>query len=268
MEEPQTAESSLHVVFTAAGQRYAVRHDVVLEMVQPPHVIPLPGAGKGVLGLINLRGRVLGLTDFRLALGMRSASSEAEELVDELEQRKQEHFAWLQELEDAVKQGREFRLTTDPHACAFGRWFDSFQTDNVMLQQLVLAFDEPHKRIHAIASTVLATAASGDLEGALRQIEDTREDELATMIGLFAETRAAIHAMRREIAIVISHEDTALAVLVDSVDAIESLDPCNASDLGDERSHVLVAGVATNSNNDLVLLVDDTALFGVFDRAA
>jgi purine-binding chemotaxis protein CheW len=38
-----------------------------------------------------------------------------------LEQRKQDHKRWLDELAASVREARAFTLTTDPHACAFGR---------------------------------------------------------------------------------------------------------------------------------------------------
>lgn len=262
------SDHTLFVVFTAAGQRYAVRHEAVLEMVQPPTVVPLPGAGLGVMGLINLRGKVLGLVDFRVAIGLQSAHEEIDALTDELATYEQAHKDWLDELEAAVRQQRQFRLATDPNLCAFGRWFNNFKTDNVVLHQFLQGFDEPHRRIHALADIVLKQAAAGDVEGAIDRIEQARLHELAAMLRLFQETKAAVAATRREIAIVVPGEGSLVAVLVDSVESIEALNIREDADLGDGGRHPLLRGVATSSDDELVLLVDDSAIVEVFGRAA
>ncbi len=267
MVDPAT-ESSLYVVFTAAGQRYAVRHEAVLEMVQPPKVVPLPGAGRGVLGLINLRGKVLGLVDFRIALGQPSAASELKQLLDDFDIYRKHHTDWVDELEASIREGRAFRLTTDPHACAFGRWFDNFSSDNVVLHEYLQAFDEPHQQIHALAKRVLARAESGDVEGALAEIAAARNGVLATMLNLFTDVKAAVTATHREIAIVMPGEGAPVAVLVDSVDSIEPLAQRDDAELGESAYHPLLAGIATDDEDELVLLVDDRAIVRVFSQAA
>ncbi|MCB9668091.1 MAG: chemotaxis protein CheW [Alphaproteobacteria bacterium] len=271
VEEPMAdpvSESSLYVVFTAGGQRYAVRHEAVVEMVQPPSVVPLPGAGRGVLGLINLRGKVLGLVDFRLALGQRSSQEEMQALIQDLHTFEKHHLDWVDELEASVRDQRPFRLTTDPHACAFGRWFDAFRSDNVVLHQHLQAFSEPHQAVHAVAKKVVAHVEAGEADKAIEVIGKARTTVLATMLTLFRQTRAAIAETRREIAIVMPGGGSMVAVLVDSVEAIGGLTMQDDSELGEAAHHPLLCGVATDANDDLVLLVDADAVFGVFGKVA
>lgn len=259
-------EQDLYVVFQAAGQPYALPHHAVVEMVQPPPVVPIPGTGSAVRGVVNLRGHVLGLLDLRRALGLPSAQAENQKLLSELAQREKEHRAWLAELEAAVREERDFQLTLDPHACAFGRWFDGFETQQVMLAQVVERMGPPHLRIHAVASTVMEASRAGDKERALQIIETTRHGDLAQLIELFGETRDVLVSMQREIAVVVqAPEQGNIALLVDSVEAIDTLEPQTGEDAYASASPLL-QGVATNRGDELVLLLDPGELVSQFQQ--
>lgn len=259
-------ESTLYVVFTAAGQRFAVRHEAVVEMVQPPPVVPLPGAGPAVLGLVNLRGKVLGMVDFRLAMGQHSAGQELDSILADLHTYEQSHHAWLDELERAIRDRVPFSGQRDPRQCAFGHWLDTFQSSNVVLHQHIQSFHEPHRRVHALADRLLRHE---DREEALQILEQERSIVLPQLEQLFLQTRTALLETRREIAIVVPGEGGHVAVLVDSVDSIEALQlEDGEGELGSTVAHTLLGGVATDAKDELVLLVDDSALVHVFGRSA
>ena len=82
--------------------------------------------------------------DLRVRLGMIPLKKEIDDLVDLMKQREQDHRKWLEELESSVRQQREFKLATDPHKCAFGKWYDTFTTDNLTLGHALKKFDQPH----------------------------------------------------------------------------------------------------------------------------
>jgi hypothetical protein len=96
----------------------------VRELVMVSEVASIPNMPDFVRGAINLRGRVMPLVDLRKRLGMVSATEETSELIRLMMQREQDHKNWLAELEACVRESREFKLTTDPHTCAFGKWYD------------------------------------------------------------------------------------------------------------------------------------------------
>lgn len=259
---PDGAVEALHVVFTAGDQRFAVSHLVVREMIRPPGVVPLPGVGPEVLGLVNLRGAVLGLVDLRKALGQASAVEEMRALQADLDTYEGHHRAWIDELEASVREGREFRLTTDPHACAFGRWYDAFSTENVMLQQRLASFDEPHRQIHALACRVGKLVQAGRVPEAQAVIEEGRWGILGTMSSLFREARQAVEQARKEIAIVLSDLGgpvDSLALLVDTVESIESL-TLREDGMREVACHPLLGGIATDSKDRLVLVLEPAAL--------
>lgn len=75
-KEPQVTEGGdtpyvdRIVVFRLEGQRYALPVDHVQEIQQIVRPTRLPDGSKALLGMIDLRGRVLPLIDLRLLLGL------------------------------------------------------------------------------------------------------------------------------------------------------------------------------------------------------
>jgi hypothetical protein len=139
------------VIVRAGEGLYAIPALSVQTMVMMPNVVAVPNMPHHVRGVINLRGQVLPLTDLRIRCGMEPLSKHIEQLCTLLEQREQDHKNWLAELEKSVTERRAFSLTTDPHKCAFGKWYDNFHSNDLILAMLLKNFDDPHKAIHAIA---------------------------------------------------------------------------------------------------------------------
>ena len=63
-----TAET--YVRLRAGGEHFAVPVAQALEVVEVAKVAPVPGAHDAVLGVCNLRGRILALVDLAAALGL------------------------------------------------------------------------------------------------------------------------------------------------------------------------------------------------------
>ncbi len=58
------------IVFTLAGQRYALGLSAVVRVVQMVEITPLPNAPDSVLGVINLQGRIIPVFDLRGRFGL------------------------------------------------------------------------------------------------------------------------------------------------------------------------------------------------------
>ncbi len=202
---------------------FALPSAQVVEMVLLSGVSAVPQVPPHVRGVINLRGKVLPLVDLRRRLGMPSALEDLEALIKLFEAREEDHRKWIQELDSAIKERRAFTLTTDPHRCAFGRWYDSLTTDNVVLAAQLRKIDEPHQRIHRRGAEALELAARQDYEAASAIAHDIRERELAVTLALFAETRTALREAHREVAVVAHGADRPFAVAVDAIESVEHL---------------------------------------------
>ena len=63
-------DSSSYLTFALGDERFAIPVDQVQEVVEFGHVTKVPNAPEYMLGIINLRGRVLPLLDTNLKLGL------------------------------------------------------------------------------------------------------------------------------------------------------------------------------------------------------
>ncbi|HON56148.1 MAG TPA: CZB domain-containing protein, partial [bacterium] len=72
-----------------------------------------------------------------------------------------DHLDWLIALNDVIINNSKFEKATDAHKCKFGEWYynyinsDNFKQLNKELQGLFYKIEEPHKKLHESAITLL-----------------------------------------------------------------------------------------------------------------
>ncbi|MCU0226347.1 MAG: chemotaxis protein CheW [Bryobacterales bacterium] len=215
---------SLFVVVNVKPVQLAIPSKAVAELMQMPKVTRLPGGPPFVRGVCNLRGSVIPMVDLRLRLGLPAYGTEALEMTALLHQRATEHEHWVDELEACTREERPFTLATDPEKCAFGKWYRSFQTDNVILSSALKAFDVPHKAIHHLAIQVQELLAKGQKQDALQLIVAARTGTLARLLELFQRAEQTLRDTNREIAVFLDIPGQGrLAISVDEVLSVEQI---------------------------------------------
>ena len=249
------------VLFKLNKQTYGVPAHITQEMISIPEVTPVPRAPEAVRGVINLRGSVIALIDLRIKLNQPSLVQQLTELTDMLAQREKEHVEWVEALARYVHSGEPFTLSRDPHECAFGRWYDNYHTDNPQLVGVLLRFDAPHKALHAAANSITALLNNGDKNGAEAALEALRGGALVKMQDLFAELiRNLTLTSKQEIAVVVEQENSVIAITVDAVDAVESLQMGSVEDLPgktDLENNLIVNMLGRRSSNGDPVLIPD-----------
>ena len=212
-------------------------------------------------GVINLRDKVIPLVDLRQRLGMPTYQGEIDELIELMNLREQDHRDWLTELENSVKEEREFTLATDHRQCAFGKWCDSYQPQNEVVERFLTKFQEPHQRIHQIAIHVEELVHHHQTDEAHKLIDQTRNNDLATMIGLFEQFRAIIQSFAHsEIALVIEVNGKSTALAVDSVESVEHLAEGSVETMPQvfmTRNHETTPLIAKRKETDELVMVLD-----------
>lgn len=253
------------VIFSLNNQRFAFSVNNVREMVAMQKIVAVPDNPPYFRGVTNLRNQVLPVVDLRKKMGMAGLSEETSELIELLEQREEDHKKWINELESSVREKRPFRLTTDPHQCAFGKWYDSFRANNLMLEFCLKKFDEPHKKIHAVGNTVRDYVSRQSFDSAFELIEQTKKLALSEMICLFRETKNILRDSSREILIVLDKKGARVCVSVDSIDSVERIHESGIEEKPAAVSFAennCIAGIGKKrSNNELVHLLDVEKLF-------
>jgi len=211
------------VTFRLGERFFGIESSCVMEMLVLPELSQLPSPADFIRGVMNLRGTVILVVDLRKRMKMQSVSQDVEALVELLGKREQDHMNWINELENSTREGREFKLTTNPHACAFGKWYDAYKATNVILENHLKKFDTPHKRIHALGTEVVEMVKKGRKEEALKLIESEKKGTLAILVGLFAEAKKLMRETLREIVIVLRHNDRTVGLTVDAIESVEHL---------------------------------------------
>lgn len=230
------------ILFELQQKHYGIPAKNIREMAPLGDVSLIPDSPDYIRGIINLRDRIIPVTDLRRFLGMKGIVDEKNEFASLLKQRREDHINWLKELMLSVEEDRDFKLTTDPHKCAFGKWYDSFKTDNVYLNIILRKFDEPHKKIHSIGIKVDALRKFGHRDNAIKIIEITREHELAKMIHLFEQAIIQLNDYK-EIVLIIEKDEQMYGLVVDSVSAVteipkENIEETEFDEISDTNGYI------------------------------
>ncbi|MFZ5929371.1 MAG: chemotaxis protein CheW [Acidobacteriota bacterium] len=263
--KPVHASSHAPWVVVQVWHHHAALHSsIVRELVIQPDVTPVPRMPDYIRGVMNWRGKIIPNIDLRLRLGMPSARGELNELAGLITAHAADHMAWIEELENSLSGRRPFTLTTDPHACAFGRWYDNYRTGNLTIDALLRKMDAPHKAVHAIAVQVEALKEQGRFEEAKRLVDSTRETTLSRLLDLFTGFEQAIEENHSPVAIILNTSGALAALTVDRVEAVEAIDPSTIEPLADsgvESRSSLIRFIARRGKDaGLVGLIDESQI--------
>jgi chemotaxis signal transduction protein len=266
VEDDENDSEVLYLLFSAGSSLFAVDAMKVQEMVVLPKTIPIPEQPDWFRGVMNLRGNTYKVVDFRKRIGMQGVNEEIEELVGELDERENEHKQWIDQLEEAVMHDKAFKGQKDPHQCKFGKWYDSYTSDNVTVKMELKKFDQPHKAIHHTAEEALNLKNEGNVDAAMELIRSRRDTELAKMVELFENMKKTLQETNKEISIIIDSGERPDAICVDTVVSVESLTEDKDSKLAfgtgkaDSFSKNAVIG-KRKGGDELVLIIDPAWIF-------
>lgn len=228
-----------------------------------PEIAAIPMCRPENRGVILLRGSVLPLIDLRKRFGWKSVPEELDDFYKLMNQREEDHRNWLRELERSVTEGTEFRLATDPHKCAFGKWFYSYRPESPWIATLLRKFEGPHNRIHGIAAATGELVRAGKAAEARRLIEEKRGRELRQMTALFQELKDLMRDTARELAIVVTGGQAPFAVSIDHALAVETIGPERIEEVPtDVLGEGWVSRTAQRSGGETAMILDPAMLRG------
>lgn len=249
------------VVFKLKDEFFAISSQNVMSIVKAPKITILPQTPEYIKGIFRYRDEIFRLVDLRRLFSMKSTEEEYKEFSDLMDARANDHKNWLEELDKSVSEKRQFSLTTDPHKCAFGKWYDNFHSDNFLLQDLLQKFELPHKKIHAIAVKVEEAKQVGDFEKAHELIEKERKGNLAEMLNLFGEIKVVYKNMFSDLAVIMKDGNRKCAIAVDSVTSVETLNEIDTKNISetflDFDKIAMVCGLAKTHEDQTVIRISD-----------
>ncbi len=211
------------LVFTANQSRYGVPHVNVVAVMDVPEHTSVPYMPPEMRGVISFQDRSIPLYDLRVCFGDKPRMQETDELVHTMGLRKQDHINWLNKLKEEVMGDKPITVQTDPHKCAFGKWYDTFQTDNINLRAYMNRFDEPHKQIHHVAVAAADMIQKGEMNAAHDLIARTESGLLMRLMELFDGIAGQIRQYLLEYAVVFNVNNEQFALAVDDINFFSRL---------------------------------------------
>ncbi|MBU0508219.1 chemotaxis protein CheW [bacterium] len=205
------------VTFKVAEETLGFEIQYVKEMLRLPEPHVVPHAAPDSLGVILLRSEVIPIFDLRRKFGMQDLYTQGSELCNLLRARQRDHEEWLNELRRCAHEKEPFTLTTDPHQCKFGQWYDTFQSTQFDICRLLERFDQPHAAIHAVGAQVVKLQQEENFEAAAATSAKTILD---LMIVLFGDLITEIEEKARPSLIVVGSAACTLGVAVDEISAV------------------------------------------------
>lgn len=223
-----------YIVFKVRNNRYCINSRHVATIMQLPSFQVVPDVPAFVTGIFTHRDGVVQMLDLRTIFNIPSLNQEYKAFSDMLDVRKEDHVRWVAELDRTMKTGEKFSLATDPHQCAFGKWYDQFKTDNQTLRFHLNKIDEPHRLLHHAAHEMTECKQECDScqrDECLKSIMTRVKDQyMPVVLRLLDEAKDIFHStVYHEMVLVLS--DVAAGIVVDEVLAVEELE-----DMGDQTS--------------------------------
>ena len=215
-------DSEALTVFTfwIGDELFAIDIANILSITQDlDSLLKTPVKSKGLTGIINYLGNPVAVYNFAEMLSIPSTRQLKSELVDLLDAREQDHVDWVDALEKSLKEDAPFEKARDPHMCAFGKWYDKFETRDEALTEIMTRFDKPHKKIHALADELLGLKEDDKLELALEQLELARITTLNYLKKHFSHARDQIQDSLHTVVINITNDGSkpVVALQIDEI---------------------------------------------------
>ncbi len=189
----------------------------------------LPVKGQGILGVYKYLETVVPVFDYARLIGVDSGQQVMQTLIENLEAREKDHIEWLDALEKSITDDVLFTKAMDPHQCAFGKWYDQFETRDETLREILVKFDAPHNRIHSLAEKLLSLRDQKKQDEALEILKVERHTTLRRLRSLFSQAREQVQGAMRPVIIFVT-KDGVVPIFGILIDEINDVVEYNGSD--------------------------------------
>lgn len=161
-------------------------------------------------------------------------------------------------------------MTTDPHKCAFGKWYDTYKAENssVLFNSTFAKFDKPHKVIHQIGIDVQTLIKQNQKQKAIDVINLVKDTELKQMMHLFDDLKSAYKESRREIVVVIGQDErNCLGLSVDQINSIENLSDIDETLIKETvTSTEYLSGTGKRKDGSVAFILNDEYILDAHHR--
>lgn len=252
------------LIFSLCGFTYAINTEFVTGILVPPdNLTAVPNAPQEYRGITNIRGEVYPVIDMRRLFGYPSLDKECDDFTAMLEEREKDHINWANELKHSVEANEDFKLTTDPHKCQFGIWFDNFKKNPHNADYSLHKIETPHEALHKIADEIALVRKqpdSAEKNHKLNELMNTVFDQyVPEIVNIMDESKRRYKSFFRETMVTFNSDMGNTAIVVDKVLAVDKITPVSGrANMERIFSSPFFTGVARNSRvNDDILVIDE-----------
>jgi len=222
------------IVFEVGNGLFSVDSRYIETIMQLPPCERVPDARPEIKGIFHYRGKTITMFDLRLVMKMNSREKDFSDFCKMIDARKQDHINWVEALDETAATDAPFRLATDYHKCALGRWCDSFQCDVAEVNYQINRISEPHRLLHETAGKVHDILSDKNdanrHETAKAVVNQLRKTYMSKVLDLLEDTKNVFRdSYFREMALVLSG-DRNLGLVADNILAVEELTPISEAD--------------------------------------
>lgn len=260
LEDRRGDEEFPWTMFLVDNVAYGLSSRHVLSIEILGQVTPIVGDPPYCRGVSHFRDDMIPLVDLRILFGK---GNRVQELESMMRARIQDHVHYVNTLTECVNTMTHFVLTADPHACAFGKWFYSFRTNNNALSSLLKRIESPHSKIHQMAGEVNECIARGDKANAEQKLKLIKEDYFVNTVSLLEQVVSAYVTDNREMVVVLDINGRAKGFIVDEIISVEFIDHFVESHGAQEKSKYIEKIAQRQKNSENVLLINVEELFNL-----
>lgn len=270
----KSAEEYPDILLKIIGNLYTLNSKYIISIMQLPKYSELPEAPEEILGIIDFRGKAIPLVDMRTVFKLPTLKQEYEQFKEMLELRKQDHIVWVETLEECTKTGKEFTLATDPHKCAFGKWYDNFKSENQLINYHMRKIDEPHRKLHQTAIELTECDQNHSMCRREECLKETfrrlRENYMPKIITLLDEAKEVFKSSFTEMLIVIQKDESQIGLVVDEVVSVGTFKKLSdkPSPYNIKYSEYISNVKSSENTEELILELDGDKLLNNFTSMA
>lgn len=168
--------------------------------------------------MVDYDGQACAILSLARLLNQPSERTRSRDLIQLMKDREQDHRDWIAALRNSLEKDVPFEKQRNPDLCAFGQWYKTFHTDDPQLGHIMSRFDEPHRRLHALAGELLEMSEQGKHDEALKILTEHEGSTLTKLLSLFNEAREVIGMTVRPTVIMLQVKDNqVIGLKVDDV---------------------------------------------------
>ena len=225
----------------------------------------VPSGDGTLMGVINYQKVPTPIYDLSKILEGVTAQEKMSDLIDLLDAREKDHVDWIDALQSSIENNTPFNKAKDPRQCTFGKWYDTFESENDDLTHILKKFDEPHVAIHSLADKLLTVAEKEGKEKALQQLLVHRQTTLNSLRNLFSAAREAVSSSYKPVIVytTLNGSTPCLGFLVESVDDALTIDESDIKSfsndgaiqfMGDLNLPDMISGLITKDDVNSLLI--------------